>query len=92
MTTSVVPGRAPLQRLGHVHASIPFGFGHGFGLFYVAQAGQPYSLLMGGDPNGDGSGNNDLLYIPTDLILCPSEPSNAAPNAHRAVPLAAPPR
>jgi hypothetical protein len=49
-----------------------FGFGHNFGLFYVAQAGQPYSLLMGGDPNGDGSGNNDLLYIPADLILCPS--------------------
>jgi len=57
-----------------------FGFGHSFGLFYVAQAGQPYSLLMGGDPNGDGSSNNDLLYIPNDLILCPST-ANAAPNA-----------
>ena len=57
-----------------------FGFGHSFGLFYVAQAGQPYSLLMGGDPNGDGSGNNDLLYIPSDLILCPAT-ANAAPNA-----------
>jgi hypothetical protein len=57
-----------------------FGFGHNFGLFYVAQAGQPYSLLMGGDPNRDGSGNNDLLYIPADLILCPSS-ANAAPNA-----------
>lgn len=55
-------------------------FGHNFGLFYVAQSGQPYSLLMGGDPNTDGSGNNDLLYIPNDLILCPSG-ANAAPNA-----------
>ncbi|MFL6248574.1 MAG: carboxypeptidase regulatory-like domain-containing protein [Thermoanaerobaculia bacterium] len=55
-------------------------FFHGFGLFYVAQAGQPYSLIMGGDPNRDGSQNNDLLYIPNDLILCPAA-SNAAPNA-----------
>ena len=46
--------------------------GHSFGLFWVAQAGQPYSLIMGGDPNTDGSGNNDLLFIPADLILCPS--------------------
>jgi outer membrane receptor protein involved in Fe transport len=45
---------------------------HGFGLFYVAQAGQPYSLLMGGDPNRDGSQSNDLLYIPNNLILCPA--------------------
>ena len=57
-----------------------FGFGHNFGLFYVAQSGQPYSLLMGGDPNRDGSGNNDLLFIPSNLILCPST-ANAAPNA-----------
>ncbi|MDP9194384.1 MAG: carboxypeptidase regulatory-like domain-containing protein [Acidobacteriota bacterium] len=47
-------------------------FTHGFGLFYVAQAGQPYSLLMGGDVNRDGSANNDLLFIPSNLILCPS--------------------
>ena len=53
---------------------------HGLGLFYVGQAGQPYSLLMGGDVNRDGSANNDLLFIPADLILCPSN-SNAAPNA-----------
>lgn len=53
---------------------------HAFGLFYVAQAGQPYSLIMGGDPNRDGSQNNDLLYIPANLILCPAA-SNAAPNA-----------
>lgn len=51
--------------------------GHSIGLFYVAQAGQPYSLLMGGDVNRDGSGNNDLLFIPTDLILCPSNAGQA---------------
>ena len=53
---------------------------HSFGLFYSAQAGNPYSLLMGGDPNRDGSTNNDLLFIPSDLILCPST-ATAAPAA-----------
>ena len=37
---------------------------HNFGLVYTAQAGQPYSLLMGGNPNNDGGGSNDLLFIP----------------------------
>jgi hypothetical protein len=60
-------------------------FSHNFGLFYVAQAGQPYSLLLGAtiggqDVNRDGSGNNDLLYIPTNLILCPTA-ATGAPNA-----------
>jgi hypothetical protein len=55
-------------------------FTHSFGAFYTAQSGNPYSLLLGGDPNKDGSGNNDLLYIPTDFILCPST-SNGAPSA-----------
>lgn len=55
-------------------------FSHSFGAFYTAQSGNPYSLLLGGDPNKDGSGNNDLLYIPSDLILCPST-ANGAPSA-----------
>lgn len=53
---------------------------HSFGAFYTAQSGQPYSLLLGGDPNKDGSSNNDLLFIPSDMILCPST-SNGAPTA-----------
>jgi outer membrane receptor for ferrienterochelin and colicin len=53
---------------------------HSFGAFFSAQSGQPYSLIMGGDPNKDGSGNNDLLFIPTDFILC-SSTANAAPTA-----------
>jgi hypothetical protein len=54
---------------------------HNIGAFYVAQAGQPYSLLMGGDPNRDGSTNNDLLFVPSaGIILCPSSASGA-PNA-----------
>jgi hypothetical protein len=66
--------------LGATYSLATGRFSHNFGLFYVAQSGNPYSLIMGGDPNKDGSGNNDLLFIPTDLILCPST-SNAAPNA-----------
>jgi hypothetical protein len=57
-----------------------FGFGHNIGFFYVAQSGQPFSLIMGGDVNRDGSSNNDLLFIPKDLIFCPTGAS-AAPNA-----------
>jgi len=45
---------------------------HGVGLFWVAQSGQPYSLTMAGDPNRDGNSNNDLLHVPADYILCPS--------------------
>ncbi|HUP50619.1 MAG TPA: carboxypeptidase regulatory-like domain-containing protein [Thermoanaerobaculia bacterium] len=49
-------------------------FAHRFGLFYAANSGQPYSLLIDGDPNRDGSFNNDLLYVPAagELILCPA--------------------
>ena len=39
-------------------------FTHSFGLFYNAQSGRPYSILMGGDPNKDTNTSNDLLYIP----------------------------
>ena len=54
---------------------------HNIGAYYVAQSGQPYSLLMGGDPNRDGSTNNDLLFVPAGgVILCPSSAS-AAPTA-----------
>lgn len=48
-------------------------FTHGLGLYYAIQDGQPYSLLMGGDPNRDGTSNNDLLYVPSasqGYILC----------------------
>ncbi len=56
-------------------------FSHGFGAYYVAQSGQPYSLLLGGDPNRDGSASNDLLFVPSNgIILCRST-ANAAPNA-----------
>ena len=37
---------------------------HNFGLVYFAQSGQPYSILMGGDPNGDGGFSNDQIFVP----------------------------
>jgi hypothetical protein len=38
--------------------------GHTIGLFYSVVSGQPYSVLIGGDPNKDGYSSNDLMYIP----------------------------
>jgi hypothetical protein len=79
LTTSVFE----VKHRGNISATYAFNtgsFGHSFGAFYVAQTGQPYSLLMGGDINRDGSSNNDLLYIPTNLILCPTT-ATAAPTA-----------
>lgn len=61
-------------------------FSHSFGLFYAAQAGNPYSLLIDGNPNKDNSFSNDLLYVPNGgaagVILCPfNNGSSAAPTA-----------
>jgi hypothetical protein len=39
---------------------------HNVGLVYFAQSGQPYSILMGGDPNKDGASGNDQLAVPTN--------------------------
>ena len=33
-------------------------------VFYNGQTGQPYSLTYSADANGDGSGNNDMAFIP----------------------------
>ena len=54
---------------------------HSVGLFYNAQSGRPYSIMMGGDPNRDNYSTNDLLYVPSNgMILCPSN-SSGSPNA-----------
>jgi hypothetical protein len=37
---------------------------HNVGLIYYAQSGSPYSILMLGDANKDGTGNNELLFVP----------------------------
>ncbi len=51
----------------YVNASYRFATGgvqHNLGLFYNAESGRPFSILMGGDPNQDGFSTNDLLYVP----------------------------
>ena len=35
-------------------------------LIYVGESGRPYSYVYAGDVNGDGSPNNDLIYVPKD--------------------------
>lgn len=42
---------------------------HALGLYYNAQSGLPYSFIVGGDPNGDGAFSNDLLYLPSEVII-----------------------
>jgi hypothetical protein len=39
---------------------------HNVGLVYFAQSGQAYSILMGGDPNGDGGFSNDNIFVPSN--------------------------
>ena len=61
-------------------------FSHSFGVFYAVQTGNPYSLLIDGNPNRDNSSSNDLLFIPaggaSGVILCPfNNGSTAAPTA-----------
>jgi len=48
--------------------------GHTLALFWNVQSGRPYSLLMGGDVNGDGQATNDLLFVPAsaDAIILQS--------------------
>ncbi len=51
-----------------VNANYSFDTGpvtHNLGLFWNAESGRPYSILMGGDPNKDGFTTNDLLFVPT---------------------------
>jgi outer membrane receptor for ferrienterochelin and colicin len=58
--------------------------GHTFGLYYNAQSGRPYSLIMGGDPNKDTNASNDLLYVPgaaDKFILCASNATTATATA-----------
>jgi outer membrane receptor protein involved in Fe transport len=54
---------------------------HSVGAFYTAQTGRPYSVMMGGDPNGDGYTTNDLLYVPAsaDEIILKDVDRNVIP-------------
>jgi hypothetical protein len=80
-------GRSAFEQTNRFNVNVTYDFntgmfGHSFGLFYNAQSGRPYSLLIGGDPNRDTQTGNDLLYIPggaDKFILCPS--NGTAPTA-----------
>ncbi len=54
---------------------------HNVGLVYFAQSGQPYSILMGGDPNKDGASGNDQLFVPQNYsdIVWKSGTTGVAP-------------
>lgn len=50
-------------------------FGTTIGLTYEGYTGFNYSYVYGGDPNSDGVGGNDLLYVPrsmSEIVLAPS--------------------
>jgi outer membrane receptor protein involved in Fe transport len=57
------------------------GLSHALGLYYNVQSGRPYSLMFGTDINGDGSSTNDLLYVPENVILCPSNATAPTPTS-----------
>lgn len=45
---------------------------HTVAFLFNVTSGQPYSIMMGGDPNSDGYSTNDLIYVPanfSDFIL-----------------------
>src|SRR5204862_259225 len=81
-------GRSAFEQKNRFNLSATYDFntamfGHSVGLFYNAQSGRPFSLLMGGDINRDNNASNDLLYLPggaDKMILCTSG-SNTAPTA-----------
>ncbi len=67
----------------HVSYSLTTGpLAHTVGLYWNAQAGRPYSIMMGGSGasiNGDFNTSNDLLYVPgsaNEIVLCPSNAGN----------------
>jgi len=67
------------DRRHHVLASLSYrhewetkGLSTTVGLYYNGQSGRPFSYMVFGDVNGDGSGTsltniNDLVYIPKDV-------------------------
>jgi hypothetical protein len=50
---------------------------------YTGQSGSPYSYVINGDLNNDGSSNNDLMYIPrnaSEINLIPSARPSTNPD------------
>jgi hypothetical protein len=90
-------GRSAFEQKNRLNLNLTYDFstgpfGHTIGVYFNAQSGRPYSILIGGDPNKDTNASNDLLYIPggdytgtaaapaggagNKVILCPSNASN----------------
>jgi hypothetical protein len=46
-------------------------------LIYVGESGRPYSYTYNGDINGDGSTENDLIYVPRDASEIRFQPATA---------------
>lgn len=80
-------GQFEVKNRYNLSATYDFGTGpftHNVGLFWNAQEGHPYSVLMGGDPNKDLFTSNDVLYVPSDVIVCSSGTTVAACVANNA--------
>ncbi len=84
------------DRRHHVLASLSYrhewgmaGLATTVGLYYNGQSGRPFSYMVVGDVNGDGSGTsltniNDLVYIPKDAndIILVSSTGTVLPKTH----------
>ena len=53
------------------------GYSFGFSAVYSGVSGAPFSYVYNADFNRDGSGNNDLIYVPRDLADARIVPSAA---------------
>ncbi|MEA2165822.1 MAG: hypothetical protein QOK37_3949 [Thermoanaerobaculia bacterium] len=77
-------GRSAFEQKNRINLNATYDFNtgpfsHTIGIYFNAQSGRPYSILMGGDPNRDTNASNDLLYVPggdNKVILCPSNAGN----------------
>ncbi len=64
---------------GSYHFEWMKNFGTTIGITYEGRTGFNFSYLYQGDPNSDGVGGNDLIYVPrnqNEIILAPSNASD----------------
>lgn len=58
---------SPHRIIAHGTYSLPTKTDISF--IFTGESGTPFEYVYGGDMNGDGSTNNDLIYVPTDTRL-----------------------
>jgi Carboxypeptidase regulatory-like domain len=51
------------ERVDYAH-----GFATTLSLFYTGRSGSPFSYIYYGDVNGDGQNQNDLVYVPKNVV------------------------